>query len=171
MIDKISSKKFNVKVTFKDRIRYLPQILRRTLIKNRFNRFGFKFISEGSFVFENPKQIEIGNYVSFNRNVQLLAQGDAKIIIEDYVMIGPDVCILTYRHGYSDVDVPMKMQRNSYGSVVIKEDVWIGAKAIVLAGVTINKGAIIGAGAVVTKDVPAYAIVAGVPAKVIKMRK
>jgi len=56
------------------------------------------------------------------------------------------------------------------GSVIIGNDVWIGARAIILPGVTIGNGAVIGAGAVVTKDVPSYAIIGGVPAKIIKYR-
>ena len=54
--------------------------------------------------------------------------------------------------------------------VIIGDDVWIGGRVIILPGVTIGNGAIVGAGAVVTRDVPEYAIVGGVPAKVIKMR-
>jgi maltose O-acetyltransferase len=54
--------------------------------------------------------------------------------------------------------------------VVIEDDVWIGAKAVILSGVTVHSGAVIGAGAVVTKDVPENAVVAGVPARVIKTR-
>jgi maltose O-acetyltransferase len=55
--------------------------------------------------------------------------------------------------------------------IVIDDDVWIGARVIILPGVHIGTGAVIGAGAVVTKDVPAYAVVGGNPARVIKMRK
>ena len=54
--------------------------------------------------------------------------------------------------------------------IVVEDDVWIGTRAIILKGVTIHKGAIVGAGAVVTKDVPPYSIVAGNPAKIVKMR-
>ena len=58
----------------------------------------------------------------------------------------------------------------SHGNIVVKDDVWIGVNALILSGVTIGQGAIIGAGAVVTKEVPPYAIVAGVPAKVLRYR-
>jgi serine acetyltransferase len=61
-------------------------------------------------------------------------------------------------------------EATSKGDIIIKDDVWIGANAIILSGVTIGQGALIGAGAVVTKDVPPYAIVGGNPAKVIKYR-
>lgn len=59
---------------------------------------------------------------------------------------------------------------NPYSRIVIGNDVWIGAKVIVMGGVTIGDGAVIGAGSIVTKDVPPYAIVAGVPAKIIRYR-
>ncbi|RJQ16372.1 MAG: acyltransferase [Nitrospiraceae bacterium] len=83
------------------------------------------------------------------------------------VMMGPDVIILTQNHKYT---------RESYDGfvrkpVLIEDNVWIGYRAIILPGVRIGKNAIIGAGAVVARDVPPYAIAGGVPARVLKMRE
>ena len=92
-------------------------------------------------------------------------------------MTGPDVKIITGDHrtdiaGEYMIKVTdrMKLPENDR-PVVIEDDVWIAANTIILPGVTIKKGAIIGAGSVVTKDVMEYNVVAGVPAKVIKVRK
>ncbi len=87
-------------------------------------------------------------------------------------MMGPDVVILTQNHKFDRLDIPMLDQGfKDEQPVTICDDVWIGARVIILPGVTVGKGAIIAAGAVVTKDVPEYAIVGGNPARVIKMRK
>lgn len=88
------------------------------------------------------------------------------------VMMGPEVRIMTSKHSTSRTDIPMNQQGHlPKQKVIIGDDVWIGARVIILPGLSIGSGSIIGAGAVVTKDVPEYAIVAGVPAKVIKFRK
>lgn len=88
------------------------------------------------------------------------------------VMMGPEVRIMTSKHSTSRTDIPMRKQGHlPKQKVVIGDDVWIGARVIILPGLTIGTGSIIGAGAVVTKDVPEYAVVAGVPAKVINYRK
>lgn len=88
------------------------------------------------------------------------------------VMMGPDVVILTSNHLTERTDIPMRGQGGTPpAKVTINNDVWIGTRAIILPGVTIGKGSIIAAGAVVSKDVPDYAIVGGVPAKIIKYRK
>lgn len=92
--------------------------------------------------------------------------------IGSYVNMGPDVRIITINHNTERTDIPMKGQGVlSPQKVTICDDVWIGARVIILPGVTIGKGSIIGAGAVVTKDVPEYAVMGGVPARVIKFRK
>jgi acetyltransferase-like isoleucine patch superfamily enzyme len=66
---------------------------------------------------------------------------------------------------------PMRFQQGIYGPVVIEEDCWIGSHAVILKGVTIGAGAVVAAGAIVTKDIPPYTIAAGVPARVIGERK
>ena len=92
--------------------------------------------------------------------------------IGDNVMMGPDVIIYTSNHETSDTTLSMSEQGfTNPERVTIKDDVWIGARAIILPGVTIGHGVIIAAGAVVTKDVPDWAVIGGVPAKVIKFRK
>ncbi len=88
------------------------------------------------------------------------------------VMMGPEVIIYTSGHCHERVDVPMRSQgTDKVRPVVIGNDVWIGRRAMIMPGVTIGDGVVIGAGAVVTKDIPSYAVVGGVPARVIKMRK
>lgn len=91
--------------------------------------------------------------------------------IGDNVMMGPDVTILTQTHNIERIDIPMGQQGMRVSEVVIGNDVWIGMRAIIMPGVKVGNGAVIGAGAVVTKDVPDYAVVGGVPAKIIRFRK
>ena len=100
------------------------------------------------------------------------AQINGRVIIGNNVMMGPDVCIYVRNHAFDRTDIPMNMQGFAPEKpVVIEDDVWIGARVIILPGVHIGTGAVIGAGAVVTKDVPDYAVVGGNPARILKMRK
>ena len=91
--------------------------------------------------------------------------------IDDNVMMGPEVTILTHTHNIERTDIPMGRQGMRMAKVVIGNDVWIGMRVVIMPGVRVGDGAVVGAGAIVTKDVPAFAIVGGVPAKVIKYRK
>ena len=87
------------------------------------------------------------------------------------VMMGPEVVIYTVGHRFDRVDIPMNEQGSTDVSpVIIGDDCWIGRRAIIMPGVNIGNGSIIGAGAVVTKDVPPFTVVGGVPAKIIKKR-
>lgn len=111
--------------------------------------------------------VELGDNSGLGINCRI----SGKTVIGKDVMMGPNVCIFTKNHAFDKTDIPMNLQGMSEERpVVIEDDVWIGANAIILQGVTISKGAIIGAGAVVTKDVPEYAIVGGNPAKLLKYR-
>jgi acetyltransferase-like isoleucine patch superfamily enzyme len=93
------------------------------------------------------------------------------IIIGRGVQIAPNCAFYPYNHGTS-AEIPMKKQPlESNGNIVIEDDAWLGVGTTVLDGVRIGKGAVIGAGSVVTTDIPAMAIAAGVPARVVKMRQ
>jgi maltose O-acetyltransferase len=112
-------------------------------------------------------EIEVGDYSSLG--IDCMIPYNLKVGRD--VMMGPDVIIVGENHRFADRDRPMRVQGyEEYPPVRIEDDVWIGARAIILPGLTIGKGSIIGAGAVITKDVPPYAICGGNPARVIRFR-
>ncbi len=86
------------------------------------------------------------------------------------VLMGPDVKIFSRNHVYRSTDIPIRNQGKQQETTSIGNDVWIGANVIILPGVRIGDHVVIGAGAVVTKDIPDYAIVAGNPAGIVRMR-
>lgn len=110
--------------------------------------------------------IEIGDNVEINENVRIRRN----VKIGNDVLIAPGVQLISINHEFNDISIPMKNQGEIKGKIEIENDVWLGTNAIVLPNIKIGKGSIIGAGAVVTKDVPAYAIVGGNPARIIKYR-
>ena len=110
------------------------------------------------------KHIEIGQKSFINFNVSMIDVG--KIIIGDHVLIGPNTGIYTAIHPI-DPEIRSKGVQKAR-PIVIEDKAWIGGSVTILPGVRIGYGAIVGAGAVVTKDVPAMTIVAGNPAKTIR---
>lgn len=110
----------------------------------------------------------IGNHSGIGANA-IIGRGT---IIGDNVMMGPDCYIYTRNHEFSRTDIPMNQQgMRDFEPVIIGNDVWIGARVTILPGVKIGNGCIIGAGSVVTKDIPDYAIGGGNPARILKFRK
>lgn len=108
------------------------------------------------------RNIKIGKHVFINSGVMMVDMGG--ITIEDEVLLGPGVNLITVNHQIN----PARRRELEVAPVKIKRKAWLGARVIVLPGVTIGENAIVGAGAVVTKDIPANSIAVGVPAKVIK---
>jgi acetyltransferase-like isoleucine patch superfamily enzyme len=112
--------------------------------------------------------IRIGDRSTVGDYCSLYGQGGLSIGRD--VLIASGVRIVPSTHITSDVTAPIRQQGISGRGIVIGDDVWIGANAVILDGVSVGNGAVIGAGSVVTKDVPDLAIVAGVPARSIRFR-
>ncbi len=134
-----------------------------------------KKCSAGFGIKGHLKNVSLGDRVSLGNNCffnSLLA----KVQIGNFVMIANEVLFVTGNHRYDIIgkrmiDITNEEKRKQDDlDIVVEDDVWIGSRAIVLKGITIGRGSIVGAGAVVTKSVPPYSIVAGNPAKVVKMR-
>lgn len=126
-----------------------------------------RFRRDASLLASAQGILTIGEGVFFNRNVSITAM--ASVTIGDRTKIANNVVIVDHDHNYKDGNVGFVTSPVHIGS-----DVWIGANAVILRGVTIGDHAVIAAGAVVSRDVPAYAVAGGVPATVIKqfdMRK
>ena len=155
-------------------MRYLSRGFLVLMYRRRFGRRGvhFHFDPRGDYSYEH---IFCGDYVSLGERPSLVATR-SKIIIGDHVMFGPEVVIQGGNHRidmvgrFMDGITESEKRPKDDRDVIIDSDVWIGARAILLAGVTIGRGAVVAAGAVVTRDVPPYAIVGGVPARVIRYR-
>ena len=125
-------------------------------------------------------EIEIGNYSSLNGPNTDLRSAVHQITIGNFCSIARNVTFQEYDHDFKKltsyfVNANLKKQSSkldivSKGAITIGHDVWIGTHSVVLSGVTIGTGAVIAANSVVTSDIPPYAIVGGVPAKIIKYR-
>ena len=143
------------------------QPIRRFICRRIFKYAGKKINVEKGAFFLDGSEIEIGDYSAIGVDCRIYGA----VKIGNDVMMGPEVVVLPRNHRFDRLDIPMWRQGHSTEPIVIDDDVWIGTRAILLPGVKIGKGAIIGAGAVVTRDVPEYSVVGGNPAKVIKFRK
>lgn len=115
------------------------------------------------FICDFGNRVKFGKGVFLNHSAILSASGG--IEFEDGVMVAPGVRIATINH-----DMNNRHTIYTYGKVTIKKNAWLGMNVTVCPGVTVGKYAVVAAGAVVTKDVPDYAVVGGVPAKVIRMQ-
>lgn len=114
------------------------------------------------------KNVSLGDHSGIGVNAMI----SNDVTIGKNVMMGPECMIFTSNHRFEDTDVPMCQQGFSKPRpVVIEDDVWIGARVTILPGVKIGEGSVIGAGSVVTKEVPPYTVVGGNPARVLKRRK
>ena len=141
--------------------------LRRKLVRRIFSHCGDDVIIKRRAYFGSGMHVKLGHRSQLGHGCRI----DHDVEIGDDVMMGPDVVVMSNSHEVSRLDLPMIAQGAAPRRPVrIGNDVWIGTRAIILPGVHIDDGAIIAAGSVVTRSVPKYAVVAGVPARVVKFR-
>lgn len=142
---------------------FFPQ-LRSLLVKGYLSSCGIKpRVKKGAEISPNAT---LGDYSELGTRCII----QANVHIGDNVIMGPDVKVYSRNHKFDRLDIPISRQGKNYYKTFIGNDVWLGANTIVTAGCKIGDHAIVAAGSVITKDVPDYAIVGGVPAKVIRYR-
>lgn len=118
--------------------------------------------------FAGGGSISVGDNTVINNASSITAV--SKVTIGSDCMFAANVYILDVDHAYTRTDIPMSKQGYQVAPVIIGSDVWLGTGVVITKGVTIGDGAIVAANAVVTKDIPARAIVGGVPAKILRYR-
>jgi len=140
--------------------------VRRLLAKQLLLECGSSVNIEHGADFGSGKRVRLGDRSGIGVNCRLI--GDVRI--GKNVMMGPDVLILSLNHQFETVRPMIDQGMGASREVVIDDDVWIGARVIILPGVHISHGVVVGAGSVVTRSVPPNSVVAGNPARVVKSR-
>jgi acetyltransferase-like isoleucine patch superfamily enzyme len=147
-------------------------LLRRLFYRRRLKRMGagFKMGMRGRI--QTPSAVSIGDRSGINDYAWIAANPhpDGWISVGNDVLLGPFTILHTGKHVTQRVDIPINRQGYTFAPIVVEDDVWIGARVTVLAGVTLGKGTVVAAGAVVTRSTEPYSIVAGVPARKIRDR-
>lgn len=146
---------------------------RKELLQQILGRMGANCFMQGPIFFHYGVHTEIGD--NFFGNYNLTVQDDAKVVIGDNANFGPNVTIVTPVHPliaserYQMLDGNGEPKHLCYARpVIIGNDVWLGANVVVCGGVTIGDGCVVGAGSVVTRDLPPNSLAAGVPCRVIR---
>jgi len=129
---------------------------------------GTDFKVKSQFVIRG--NVKIGFGCRFNRNVSIKSSGSWEINIGNNVLIASNVVIRNTNHGIESIDTPIRYQAKPGANIIIEDDVWIASNAVILPGITIGRGSVVAAGAVVNKNVEPFSFVGGVPAKLIKKR-
>ena len=127
-------------------------------------------IGRGCQLYAEGGTLDMGEDAALSPGVTVDASGGL-IRIGKQVAIGPGTVLRAANHCFDSLEKPIMLQGHLYGEIVIEDDVWIAANCTIIPGTRIGHGAVVGAGAVVTRDVEPYAIVGGVPARVIGSRR
>lgn len=146
----------------------MPPVIRFFTFKMVLKKMGKNVFIDTKVYFRYPFKVSLGNDVSINRGCEFYPSfyhKKANIILGNNIRIGPGVKFLAAGHDTTKLNLP-----DTANKIEIKNNVWIGANCSILQGVTIEEGAVIAAGSVVTKEVPPFKIYGGAPAKEIKDR-
>ena len=143
--------------------------LRQIIVKRLLKKAGENILVKNKCYIGDGSKLSIGDRSQLGQNCRF----HGNIELGQDVLMGPDVVLMAISHDFSRIDIPMidpDIQPID-NKIEIGNDVWVGARAIILPGVVIGDHSIIGAGSVVTKSFPSYSILAGNPAKLIRSRK
>ena len=131
---------------------------------NNFNLGANSVIEDFATVNNGVGDVNIGHHTIVGMGNVIIGP----VTIGNEVMLAQNIVISGLNHGYEDVTISPRQQKEICKQIIISDDVWIGSNVVITAGVTLGKHCIIGAGSVVTKDIPEFAVAVGNPAKVIK---
>lgn len=150
----------------------LPPRPRMALIRRALGGCGRSTWVEYGCRLRRPEHVFLGEDVILGQGCRLMAYPQGQIHVEAHVMFGPEVLVTCVGHTFDPArhGPPLFHTTGAYGDVRIGSYCWIGARAVILPGVTVGEGSLVAAGAVVSKDVPPWTAVGGVPAKIIKPR-
>jgi acetyltransferase-like isoleucine patch superfamily enzyme len=126
------------------------------------------WLSRGCTIVAGQAEVIVGPMTYIGH--RCLMYGHAGILVGRDVLLANDVQLICGNHTFARRDIPIRAQPPEGKPIVIEDDVWLGASAIILGGVTVGRGSVVGAGSVVTHSLPPYSIARGVPAKVVGMR-
>lgn len=155
-------------VRFRRTTGYKGLVIRYALLKTLAGSCGDNVSIHPDVYLFSVSRLKLGDNISIHPMCYIDASGE--VDIGNDVSIAHATTILSTSHTFDDLDVPIKDQTIEKKKTTVEGNVWIGAKSTILCGNTVHSGSVIAAGAVVTHDVPANTIVAGVPARVIKER-
>jgi acetyltransferase-like isoleucine patch superfamily enzyme len=156
-------------VTIKDNCYINALSIEGVFIGNNFSLGRSSIIECTGVLSELGSSLHIGNNVGISSRLFMSVRG--QISVGDNTIFGPNVSLISENHNYKNPDVLIRFQGTNRRGISIGNDCWIGANAVILDGVSIGDGAVVASGAIVTKDVLPLTVVAGVPAKIISVRK
>lgn len=157
------------------KIKVLKMLYRRFIpLKSELGDCGKNSIIEYPVWFESKKTIFIEENATIRALAHFINSPSEKITIKKYTVLAPNCTIITNNHR-STVGIPQFLLGASHindksADVVVEEDVWVGTNATILAGANLGRGCVVGAGAIVSKPIPPYAVVSGIPAKIVAVK-
>lgn len=131
---------------------------------NEFELGAMSTIEDFSTVNNGVGPVKIGHHSRIGLGNVIIGP----VTIGNHVILAQNIAVSGLNHGYEDVETPIRLQKVTTAPITIEDECWIGANAVITAGVTIGKHSVVAAGAVVTKSIPPYSIAVGNPARVIK---
>ena len=142
--------------------------MRHPIYKLLFKRLGGLPIIQRGVTLVHTRRLSVGRHLGVNTGVYINGLGG--VTIGDHVLIGNNVTISSGRHTIEGAQPPIFARPSVPDPIVIEDDVWIGANAVIMPGITLARGHVVAANAVVTRNTTPYEVVAGVPAKPIRSR-